>query len=107
MIAAALAFLVAYSIQVIADLPDEQGVWADAVVWAAWAVFAADYGVRLWLAPKRGRWFVRNLHELAILALRATCSVPVRSRLPCRRSASGYGTGTSARKETLIACRWA
>ncbi|WP_422935510.1 potassium channel family protein [Sinomonas sp. P47F7] len=71
MMAAALLFLAAYSVQVIADLPDAEGAWADALVWAAWAVFVLDYGVRLWLAPSRGRWFLYNLHELAILALPA------------------------------------
>ncbi|MDP5225737.1 MULTISPECIES: potassium channel family protein [Arthrobacter] len=71
LIGAALIFLVAYSIQVIANLSDAEGFWADAVVWASWAVFAVDYAARLWLAPQRGRWFVMNLHELAILALPA------------------------------------
>lgn len=71
MVVAALLFLVAYSVQVIADLPDNEGIWADDVVWVAWAVFIVDYLVRLWLAPNRRRWFVRNLHELAILALPA------------------------------------
>ncbi|MDQ4488658.1 potassium channel family protein [Sinomonas sp. ASV486] len=71
MVVAALLFLVAYSVQVIADLPDNEGIWADEVVWVAWAVFLVDYGARLWLAPNRRRWFVRNLHELAILALPA------------------------------------
>jgi voltage-gated potassium channel len=30
-----------------------------------------DYVVSLALAPQRGRWFVRNLHEFAIVALPA------------------------------------
>ncbi|MDQ4504286.1 ion channel [Sinomonas sp. ASV322] len=71
MIGAALLFLGAYSVQVIADLPDNEGIWADELVWVAWAIFLVDYVVRLWLAPSRGRWFVRNLYELPILALPA------------------------------------
>lgn len=71
MIVAALLFLAAYSIQVIADLPNSDGVWEDDVVWIAWAMFVVDYVVRLWLAPNRRRWFVRNLYELPILALPA------------------------------------
>ncbi|WP_138442918.1 potassium channel family protein [Sinomonas susongensis] len=71
MIGAALLFLVAYSVQVIADLPDSAGVWADDLVWTTWAMFLLDYAVRLWLAPDRRRWFVRNLYELLILALPA------------------------------------
>lgn len=71
MIGAAVVFLVAYSIQVIANLPEEEGVWAEALVFAAWGVFLVDYVVQLSLAPDRKRWFVRNLHELAILLLPA------------------------------------
>ena len=71
MIGAAVVFLVAYSVQVIADLPEREGIWADVLVFASWAVFIVDYFVQLALAPNRGRWFVRNLHELAILALPA------------------------------------
>ncbi|NUP74865.1 MAG: two pore domain potassium channel family protein [Sinomonas sp.] len=70
-LAAALVFLGAYSIQVIANLPEAEGIWAEALVWAAWAIFLVDYAGQLILAPDRGRWFVRNLHELAILALPA------------------------------------
>lgn len=38
-------------------------------MWAAWFVFAVDYAVRLWLAPARGRWFVRHLLDLAMVVL--------------------------------------
>lgn len=71
MIGAAVTFLVAYSVQVIADLPDSTGVWADDVIWIAWAMFVLDYAARLWLAPDRKRWFLRNAYELVILALPA------------------------------------
>jgi voltage-gated potassium channel len=70
-LAAAVVFLGAYSVQVIGNLPAEEGAWAEGLLWAAWAVFVVDYAGQLWLAPQRGRWFVRNLHELAILALPA------------------------------------
>lgn len=69
-LAAALVFLTAYSIQVIADLPPDRD-WAEVLVWASWVVFLVDYAGQLWLAPHRWRWFARNLHELAILALPA------------------------------------
>lgn len=68
---AAFVFLAAYSVQVIGNLSAAESVWAEGVLWASWAVFVVDYGGQLWLAPRRGRWFVRNLHELAILALPA------------------------------------
>ena len=38
-------------------------------MWATWGIFAVDYLANLWLAPDRGSWFVRNLHELLIVAL--------------------------------------
>jgi voltage-gated potassium channel len=34
-----------------------------------WALFVADYGARLYLAPNRPQWFVRHLLDLAIVAL--------------------------------------
>ncbi|WP_369046815.1 potassium channel family protein [Sinomonas sp. P10A9] len=69
-LAAALVFLTAYSIQVIANLPPDRD-WAEVLVWTSWLVFLIDYAGQLWLAPHRWRWFARNLHELAILALPA------------------------------------
>ncbi len=36
---------------------------------AVYAVFVADYLVRLYLAEPRGRWFVRHLFDLAIVVL--------------------------------------
>ncbi len=71
MLAAAVLFLAAYSIQVIANLPPTQSDAVDAVIWVTWAAFAADYAVNLYLAPARGRWFIRNLHDLVILVLPA------------------------------------
>ncbi|MDI3212477.1 potassium channel family protein [Arthrobacter sp. AL12] len=65
---ASVAFLVAYSVQVIGNLREDAG-WIEMVVWATWVLFAVDYIVNLALAPLRGRWFIRNLHELLILAL--------------------------------------
>lgn len=34
-----------------------------------WLGFAADYAVRWFIADQRRRWFVRHLHEFAIVAL--------------------------------------
>jgi voltage-gated potassium channel len=36
---------------------------------ALYAVFVVDYLARLYLADPRGRWFVRHLHDLAIVVL--------------------------------------
>ena len=66
---AALILLVAYSVEVIGNVSGPKAQILDAVIWAAWALFIIDYVVNLLLAERRLRWFVRNLHELAILVL--------------------------------------
>ncbi|MEE9098365.1 potassium channel family protein [Pseudarthrobacter phenanthrenivorans] len=65
---ASLIFLAAYSIQVIANT---ESLLIEVLIWVTWAVFVIDYLVNLALAPQRWRWFLRNLHELAIVALPA------------------------------------
>lgn len=65
----ASCFLAAYSVQV---LVRPVGIFAEtteAVILASWAAFGADFVVRLCLAERRGRWVLRHLHELAIIAL--------------------------------------
>lgn len=69
MLAAAVVFLTAYSIQVIANLKPSQADAIETTIWITWAAFAVDYIASLYLAPNKGRWFVRNLHELVILVL--------------------------------------
>jgi voltage-gated potassium channel len=66
---AAVVFLVTFSMQVIENVPDSQAEVYDLIIWITWGVFVVDYIVNLWLAERRARWFVYNLHELAILAL--------------------------------------
>jgi voltage-gated potassium channel len=65
---AALIFLGAYSFQVIANTDI---LIVEVLIWSTWAAFVVDYTVNLTLAPQSGQWFVRNLHELAIVALPA------------------------------------
>lgn len=69
LVCAALVFLAAYSIQVIADLTEAQSAMLDLIIGITWVTFAVDYLVMLTLARRRARWFVLNIHELAILAL--------------------------------------
>lgn len=69
LLVASIVFLVAYSIQVIADLADRHAVVLNALIWVVWGVFLVDYVANLVLAPNRGRWFVRNLYQVVILAL--------------------------------------
>jgi voltage-gated potassium channel len=65
----ALIFLAAYASQVIGRIEGSGAFWLEAVMWATWGIFAADYLANLWLADDRSGWFVRNLHELLIVAL--------------------------------------
>ena len=67
--AAAVIFLVTFSIQVIANVPDTEAEAYDAIIWGTWVLFVIDYVVSLWLAERRLNWFLRNLHMAAILAL--------------------------------------
>jgi voltage-gated potassium channel len=67
--ATSIVFLVAYSIQVIANIPDEQAGVITVIIWGSWVLFLIDYVANLVLAENRGRWFWQNLHQLLILAL--------------------------------------
>jgi voltage-gated potassium channel len=66
---AALLFLVAYSVQVILQPDGAADTALEVFTWSVWALFLIDYVVNLRLADDRGRWFVRNLHELVIVLL--------------------------------------
>ena len=67
--AIALAFLAVYAWEVIVDLHGAERAGTELAMNAMWAVFIVDYLVRLALAPQRGRWFVRHLFDLAVVAL--------------------------------------
>lgn len=65
----ALVFLACYSIRVLAQPRGFGDAVLHVVMIGLYLVFVADYLVRLYLANPRGRWFVRNLLDLAIVAL--------------------------------------
>lgn len=66
---AAVAFLAAYAVEVLADPRGAARVLCEVVVNGTWALFVVDYLVMLALAPRRGRWFLRHLLDLAAIAL--------------------------------------
>ncbi|MFD4420857.1 potassium channel family protein [Agromyces sp. NPDC058484] len=66
---AAMAFLIAYSWQVIGELTGTTAAVAETVIWGTWALFVVDYFVNLWLAEQRWRWFYTHLLDLAIVVL--------------------------------------
>ncbi len=64
-----MLFLAAYSVQVILQPDGAADTALEVFTWSVWALFLIDYVVNLRLADDRGRWFVRNLHELVIVLL--------------------------------------
>lgn len=66
---AAVIFLAAYSWQVLAQPPPDVDLWLQIVEWITWAAFLIDYVMRLKLADRRGRWVLRHLLDLAVVAL--------------------------------------
>jgi len=69
MAAAAVTFLVGFTVQVIVRPHGSCSTATNFVMSVAWAIFVLDYVVRLCLASNRGRWFVRHLLDLAVVAL--------------------------------------
>lgn len=69
LIAAAVLFLAAYSVDILAQPTGNWKEIAAAVMTLSWVAFTIDYLARLWLAPRRGRWFLVNIHEFAMVAL--------------------------------------
>jgi voltage-gated potassium channel len=65
----AIVFLAAYAWQVIGRVEGRGAEWLEATMWTTWGIFVLDYAANLWLAEERSRWFLRNLHELLIVAL--------------------------------------
>lgn len=66
---AALLFLAVYSVQVVLQPAGAVNAALEGISWCIWALFLVDYAMTLRLAERRGRWFVRNLHELVIVLL--------------------------------------
>jgi voltage-gated potassium channel len=67
LIYAAIAFLITYATQVIGQLDGTAWYVTEAIMAALWVPFAVDYIVNLCLARRKGRWFVRHLHDLLIV----------------------------------------
>ena len=65
----AILFLALYSVQVLAAPEGRGAAILTAALVALYVLFVADYLARLYLADPRGRWFVRHLFDLAIVAL--------------------------------------
>jgi voltage-gated potassium channel len=67
---AAVLFLAAYTWRVLdPNLSMQWRLLCDVVLWSTWALFAIDYIARLALADSRAKYFIRHLHDLAVVAL--------------------------------------
>jgi voltage-gated potassium channel len=71
LLVASVAFLVAFSIEVIGNLPDSRSALFNWVIWVTWGLFVVDYVANLVLAERRARWFLANLYQVPILLLPA------------------------------------
>jgi len=67
--ATAVLFLAAYAFDVLSQPHGAAADVTQTVMWSTWAVFAVDYATRLSLAPRRLRWFMRHLLDLAVVVL--------------------------------------
>lgn len=67
---ASIVFLAAYAIPI--AVPQSPPTWkavCGALIAATWALFAADYAVRLFLADRRAQFVRRNAFDLAVIVL--------------------------------------
>ena len=107
LIIASLAYLVAYSWRVIGDLQGPGWTIATVVVLVTWAMFIADYLVRLSLAENKRVWFRRHLPALAfalVPVLRLVRLLRFLTHIPGMKTTAGgvlrtqilvYGVGAS------------
>ncbi|OBK27411.1 ion transporter [Mycobacterium asiaticum] len=65
----AIAFLVMYSVQILARPHGLEARVLWLLCWVAWAMFVGDYLARLLLAENRRQWFLLHLMDLLIVAL--------------------------------------
>lgn len=104
---AGLAYLIAYSWRVIADLSGPPRIVATTVVLVTWAMFIVDYLVRLLMADRKGPWFRTHLPDLAfalVPVLRLVRTLRFLTLIPGLRSTRGdrlrtdimvYGAGAA------------
>lgn len=70
MVALSMLFLALYAWNVLQpDMPGSLHRAITAGMWTTWVAFAIDYVVKFALARRRGRFVVRHLFDLAVLAL--------------------------------------
>lgn len=64
----AAAFLVAYAWPVLdPNLDPDVETVLNAASWTVWAAFAIDFGIRIWLAARRGRYLLRHWYDVVLI----------------------------------------
>jgi voltage-gated potassium channel len=100
LIGAAFLFLAAYSVLIIVEPPDPYATILTIVIGSAWTTFAIDYIVKLLLAPRPGRWFLR--HPLDLLMVVVPVARPLRLLRPFTlRQVMDRAPGTAIRTRVL------
>lgn len=98
---AALAFLFAYTFQVIGDLDGWWSVMCAAVVSVTYVLFIIDYLVRLARSSPKGVWFRSHLFDLLVVLLPTLKPIRLLGALT-RVAAFSRTTGSSLRARMLI-----
>lgn len=69
LMAAAVAFLLAYAMSVLVRPAGAAAIVAEVVMWVTWVLFATDFLVRLVLVEHRARWLLTHWYEVAVIVL--------------------------------------
>ena len=67
---AAVLFLAAFAVPIIdTRLPAAWVRFCDVLAWVTWGLFVVDYGVRVYLAPKRLQYVTKHWYDLIVVVL--------------------------------------
>jgi voltage-gated potassium channel len=98
---AALVFLVAYSIRVIAPPEGSTAGYLEVLILVSWALFPVSYLIELTLAIRPGEWLVR--HPMALLFVLLPLLRPLRLlRVVARSRVFTHSAGAAFRARVLV-----
>lgn len=93
-------FLAAYSVLVIVEPPDPYAAVLALVMASTWLAFGVDYIVKLLLAPRPGRWFIRHPMDLFMVVF--PVARPLRLLRPFKlRQVMDRAPGTAIRSRVM------
>ncbi|MEV7694810.1 ion channel [Microbacterium sp. NPDC089189] len=97
---AALVFIVTQTIHVVGDVRGDWAILTRSIIALTWAMFIADYLVRLAMSKPRARWFRTHLFDLAVALLPVLR--PVRLLGAFTRIASFTRTAASSLRSRML-----